>query len=215
MYEPRPPFKSTPKVPTRPLRRWYWQVVVAVLLAVLAVEGQPVAASQAAATGHGIRPARVQRAAPVTTQAGLLQVESAAAEQEDSRPDLRVTFGPIGAVEAGQPMHWTVQVRNDGGLANGASVSALVPPGMSNVRASAPGFVCTRLFSASGPGAGTLVTCSRSNLEQGASAEVTIEANAPTDPGTYRLIANADPRDEIQETDEANNSADLAVEVRG
>ena len=79
----------------------------------------------------------------------------------------------------------------------------------------APGFVCTRRFSASGPQAGTLVTCQRGDLESGGSADVTIEANAPATLGPIHLTASADPRDEIAEADETNNDADVTVQVHG
>jgi len=202
----------------RPLRRWYWQAVLSVLLAVLAVEGQPVAASQAGA--HSSRATVMQRTAGVAQQVRVQQADwaapsSSAVASSDDRPDLRVAFGPLDDVQAGQPFRWTIQVRNDGGSTNAASMSAQVPPELSNVRVTAPGFVCTRRFTASGPDAGTLVACSRNDLERGAAADVTIEANAPSGPGSYHLTAMADPRDNVAEADEANNAADLTVEVHG
>jgi subtilase family serine protease len=54
----------------------------------------------------------------------------------------------------------------------------------------------------------------RNDLEGGATADVTIEANAPSDIGTYPLTAVADPRDEVAEADEGNNSADATIQVR-
>ena len=118
-------------------------------------------------------------------------------------------------MQAGRPFSYTIQVRNDGAAAGVASVSAIVPPELSNVRVNAPGFVCTRRFTPSGAEAGTLVTCLRNDLESGATADVTIEANAPSAAGTYRLTALADPRDEVAEADEGNNAADATVLVHG
>jgi hypothetical protein len=189
--------------------------MVAVLLTVLAVEGQPVAASQASikvrrmAWSHRAGGSAAQVAA---RQAGTGVVDAAAA---DDRPDLRVAFGPVDDVQAGQPFRWVMQLRNDGGSTNGAALSALAPPEMSNVRVTAPGFVCTRRFTASGADAGTLVACTRNDFERGASAAVTVEATAPGDPGRYHLTAVADPRDDVSESDEANNAATLSVEVQG
>lgn len=186
-------------------RRWHWQTMVAALIALIVVEGQPVAASFA--TAGSSRPtaetAPRQAAAP------------ARAEATDARPDFRVTFSPLDDAQAGRPFSYTIQVRNDGTAAGVASVSAVVPPELSNVRVSAPGFVCTRRFAASGPQAGTLVACMRNDLEGGAVADVTIEANAPSTAGTYQLTAMADPRDEVAEVDEGNNAADATVQVRG
>ena len=194
----------------RPLRRWYWQTVLAVLLAVLAVEGQPVAASPASGPGASVRTTRFARS---VAPPPLPVHQSPAVATE--RPDLRLTSESVGTVTASQPFRWTLQMQNLGAAADAVSVSALAPPAVSNVRVTAPGFVCTRHFTASGPSAGTVVTCSRSDFEGGASAEVTIEANAPANPGVYQFSATADPRDDVQEADEANNSAALTVEVRG
>jgi hypothetical protein len=133
----------------------------------------------------------------------------------EDRPDFRVTFMALDDAQAGQPFSYTIRVRNDGGAAGVASVSAVVPPELSNVRVNAPGFVCTRRFTASGAQAGTLVSCMRNDLESGGFADVTIEANAPSEAGTYQLTAVADPRDEVAEADEGNNAADLTVQVHG
>lgn len=229
MYDPHPTHNLSPQQRRsprrcRPLRRWYWQVVVAVLLAVLVVEGQPVAvaASQASAAAQGRAARWAQRSQQTagqlpgqaaTVPAGSAFSEAASAAEHD-RPDLRVSFAPLDDVQAGQPFRATLRVQNDGASASAASVSALVPPGMSNVRVTAPGFVCTRHFTASGPDAGTVVACSRSDLDQGAAAEVTIEANAPSGPGRYQMTALADPRDDVTEANEANNDARLSVEVQ-
>jgi subtilase family serine protease len=55
----------------------------------------------------------------------------------------------------------------------------------------------------------------RNDLEAGAVADVTIEANAPTTAGSYQLTAVADPRDDVLEADEGNNTADVTIRVRG
>jgi len=178
--------------------RWHWQTILAALVALIAVEGQPVAASQATA-------ARAARAADVA-------VRDVAPE---GRPDFRVAFTTLDEAEAGRPFSYTLQVRNDGPAAGVASVSAVVPPELSNVRVNAPGFVCTRRFTPSGAEAGTQVSCLRNDLESGATADVTIEANAPSAAGTYHLTALADPRDEVAEADEGNNAADATVQVHG
>ena len=179
-------------------RRWHWQTIVAALIALIAVEGQPVAASHATA-------ARAARAADAVVRDGAT----------DGRPDFRVTFTTLDDAQAGRPFSYTLRVRNDGPAAGVASVSAVVPPELSNVRVNAPGFVCTRRFTPSGTEAGTQVSCLRNDLESGATADVTIEANAPSAAGTYHLTAMADPRDEVAEADEGNNAADATVQVHG
>jgi hypothetical protein len=133
----------------------------------------------------------------------------------DGRPDFRVTFTTLDDAQTGRPFSYTIQVRNDGAAAGVASISAVVPPELSNVRVNAPGFVCTRRFTPGGAQAGTMVACMRNDLEGGATADVTIEANAPSAAGEYHLTAVADPRDEVAEADEGNNAADVTVLVHG
>jgi hypothetical protein len=133
--------------------------------------------------------------------------------QADRRPDFQVSFVRLGDGQAGLPLSYTVQVRNEGHGGGLATVSTIVPLAMSNVRVSAPGFACTRRFTANGPQAGTMVSCTRNELEAGASAELTVEANAPSEAAVYQLSATADPRDETAETDESNNEADATIHV--
>jgi len=205
----------------RQVRPWHWQTILAALLALLAVEGQPVAASYATA-GPAARAAEIARrqAAPLARE----EASASAARDTgisvrdgatDGRPDFRVTFTTLDDAEVGRPFSYTIQVRNHGTAAGVASVSAVVPPELSNVRVNAPGFVCTRRFTPGGAQAGTLVACMRNDLEGGAAADVTIEANAPTTAGTYNLTAVADPRDEVAEADEGNNEADVTVRIHG
>lgn len=202
-------------------RRWHWQTTLAALVALVAVEGQPVAATHATAgpTSHAAEIARRQAAVPARAEASASAARGTDVAVRDGagdgRPDFRVTFTTLDDVQAGQPFSYTIQVRNDGAAADVASVSAVVPPELSNVRVNAPGFVCTRRFTPGGSQAGTLVTCMRNDLERGATADVTIEANAPSVGGTYHLTAVADPRDEVAEADEGNNAADVTVQVHG
>jgi hypothetical protein len=205
---------------SQPIRPWHWRTILAALLALLAVEGQPVAASFAT-SGSAARTAEVARrhAAPavqVQTASSPHTAEGVARDNAtDARPDFRVTFASFGDAEAGQPFAYTIQVRNDGATSSVASVNAVVPPELTNVRVNAPGFVCTRRFTPSGAQAGTLVACMRNDLESGAVADVTIEANAPGTAGSYHLTAVADPRDEVAEADEGNNDADATIRVQG
>src|SRR5262245_14554958 len=69
------------------VRRWPWQMLLAGLVALIAVEGQPVAASHATTgpTGRMAESARQQAAAPA-------QTEASASATTDSRPDFRVAF---------------------------------------------------------------------------------------------------------------------------
>jgi hypothetical protein len=161
--------------------------------------------------------ARRQAAAPVTASSAATRGADGTvrAAATDARPDFRVSFRSVDEAQSGRPFSYIIQVRNDGAASDVASVSAVVPPELSNVRVNAPGFVCTRRFTPSGSEAGTLVACMRNDLEAGAVAEVTIEANAPGTAGTYRLTAVADPRDEVAEADEGNNAADVTVQVHG
>jgi CARDB protein len=204
----------------RPTQRWHWQAALAALVALLAVEGQPVPASYATAVtagaaghvahlGRSMAPQSVHADAATGTDAA----REASAPAVDARPDFQVAFSHLDDAEAGRPFSYTLQVRNDGGTGGAVSLNTILPPELSNVRVTAPGFVCTRRFAASGPQAGTLVSCMRSDLESGAVADVTIEANAPATLGVFHLTATADPRDEVSETDEANNEADATVEV--
>jgi uncharacterized repeat protein (TIGR01451 family) len=207
----------------RRVRPWHWQMILAALIALFAVEGEPVAATYAT-SGPAHRAAEyARRGGPAPTHAAVAASINAGREAEavardattDGRPDFRVTFASFDDAQVGQPLSYTIQVRNDGGAAGVASISAVVPPELSNVRVVAPGFVCTRRFTPSGQQAGTLVTCLRNDLEGGAVADVTIEANAPNAVGTYHLTAVADPRDEVAEADEQNNEADVVLHILG
>ena len=200
-------------------RLWHWQAILAACVALIAVEGQPVAASHAT-TGPAGRVAEIaRRQAPAHAEASAHVARGTDAAVRDGaadgRPDFRIAFTELDDAQTGQPFSYTIQVRNDGPAAGVASVNSVVPPELSNVRVNAPGFVCTRRFTPNGADAGTLVACMRNDLESGATAEVTIEANAPSAAGTYQLTAVADPRDEVAEADEGNNAADATVEIRG
>jgi len=196
--------------------RWHWQAGLAALLALLAVEGQPVAASYATsnAAGRSIQSARAVASPATAAGAASVSTVREAAARVDSRPDFSVQFAHLADAQAGRPFSYTLQVRNEGNASGAVSVSTALPPGLSNVRVSAPGFVCTRHFSASGPQAGTLVACTRGELEGGDSADVTVEANAPVGLGPIHLTAVADPRGEVAEADETNNDADVTVEIQ-
>jgi hypothetical protein len=196
--------------------------VLAALLALLAVEGQPVAASYAtsgptARYSHSARSAAAAVHPDASATVGVAHEVGAPATdaRPDARPDFLVTFSRLPDTQAGQPFSYTLQVRNDGSAGGAVSVNTILPPELSNVRVNAPGFVCTRHFMASGPQAGTMVSCNRSDLESGSTADLTIEANAPASLGEIHLTAVADPRDEVAEADEANNEADATVEVIG
>lgn len=194
---------------TRQSRRWQWRTALAVLIATLVVEGQPVAASYAT-PGPAGRVVQAPRAVAATT---VLPARDATTASTDTRPDFVVTFTHLDDAQVGRPFSYTLQVQNEGSAGGPVSLSTVLPPELSNVRVTAPGFACTRRFSASGPQAGTLVTCTRNDLESGESADVTIEANAPATLGAIHLTATADPRDDVAEADETNNAADVTVQV--
>ncbi|MCC6177640.1 MAG: hypothetical protein IT305_20250 [Chloroflexi bacterium] len=123
-------------------------------------------------------------------------------------PDLRVDLSEPGApVTAGQPFSLAIAVANDGDASSSVRVSTMLPPAASNVTVRAPGFACARQFSASGPDAGTEVTCSRNDLAAGESARMTVEANAPGSAGDYPIVVTATPRTDDPEADMANNRA--------
>jgi hypothetical protein len=197
-------------------RRWRWQAAVMALLAVLVVQWQPVAA-YSGQTGLAARAVDVaRRLATPDTQALMSAGQTPGlddAQVLDGRPDFGVTFTRLDDVQAGSSFTYTVQVRNDGAAGGAVSLSAVLPPELSNVRVVAPGFACTRRFTASGADAGTRVTCIRNDLDGGAVADVTIEAQAPSTSGAYRLTATADPRDEVAEVNETNNGADVTIQV--
>jgi hypothetical protein len=154
----------------------------------------------------------------------LGRVAEAAAQRADAsdggattaaagRPDFRATFVRVDAGQAGRPFAYIVQVRNDGTTGGSVRVTTVLPLSFTNVRVHAPGFACSRQLTPSGPDAGTVVSCTRNDLAVGMASDVTVEANAPTEPGTYRLVATADPRGEIAEADEANNQVSATVDV--
>src|SRR4051794_15489853 len=203
-------------------RRWQRQAVLVVLIAMVVVGGQPAAASYATSGPAGVagRMASVARAivkpAPsIESVTGIVGARDAVAPATDSRPDFLVTFAHLDDAQAGRPFSYTLQVRNEGTAGGAVTVSTVLPPELSNVRVMAPGFVCTRRFSASGAQIGTLVTCTRNDLESGGSADLTIEANAPAGMSSFRLTAAASSRDDVPEADATNNDIDVTVLVHG
>jgi hypothetical protein len=217
--------EQTPQATRRWRRvvRWHWQAVVAVLLVLIVMDGQPVSATSAA-SGLAVRAAdaawRVAtpvirpEASPSPSPSPSASADSALLAKADLRPDFQVSFAQPADSQPGTPLRYTVQVHNHGQGGGMVTVSTIVPLAMTNVRVSAPGFACTRRFTANGPQAGTMVNCTRNELDAGASAELTIEANAPSDAADYQLTVTADPRDETAETDESNNEADATISVR-
>jgi len=190
--------------------------MLAAVLALVAVEGQTPPATYATSGPAAPNESRTVSARPAAEQTVTANARPAATDAAgaSARPDFTVSIAHVDDAQAGQPFSFTLRLRNDGGAAGVASVSTMLPPALANVRVTAPGFACTRRFSASGPQAGTLVSCSRNDLERGATAEVIVEANAPTAGGTFLLTATADPRDEIVEADESNNDATATLQVR-
>jgi hypothetical protein len=182
-----------------------WLVIVAAVLGLATTDGR-LAATSFAAVAPIVRSdlAAAPAANDSSTGATVAPVE---------RPDFRADVVGISTGQAGQLFSYTVQVRNAGGAAGSVRVSTILPPEFSNVRVNAPGFACTRQFSASGAQAGTVVTCTRNMLKGGATADVTVEANAPSVAGEYRLIAAADPRDDVAAADEANNQIVTLVRI--
>ena len=180
-----------------------WLALVVTALSIVVADGRTLSAS-------------IGRAAPLMlTEVGSLPSESptSAAVAPVALPDFRLVVTDVADGQAGQPFSYVVQVRNDGEAGGGVRFSTTLPPAFSNVHVNAPGFACTRQFTPSGPEAGTLVACSRNNLERGATAAVTIEANAPAVAGEYRLLATADSRDDVPEAEENNNQVVVTVRV--
>jgi uncharacterized repeat protein (TIGR01451 family) len=203
-------------------RRWRRQVALAILLAVLVMGGQPAAASYATGSQPGVagvagRVASVARSivtpGPRAEAATVAVVRDTVAPATDSRPDFQVAFTHVDDAQAGRSFSYTVQVRNDGTASGAVTVSTVLPPELANVRVTAPGFICTRRFSASGAQAGTLVTCARNELESGGAAEILIEANAPASLGSVHLTATASTRDDLPDADDTNNDADTTVQI--
>ena len=202
--------------------RWHWQAVVAVLLVLIVMGGPPVSATHAA-SGLAARAADAARlvvtpvirpeASPSPSPSSVAVADAALLQQPDLRPDFQLSFAKLPDGQAGMPLRYTVQIHNAGQSGGMATVSTIVPLALTNVRVSAPGFACTRRFTASGSQAGTMVTCSRNELDAGASADLTIEANAPSEAAVYQVSATADPRDETAESDESNNEADATITV--
>lgn len=186
--------------------RWWtpslWLLTASAVLLLVAADG-----GLAAATA--LRPGNRANAAAQRADAQ----DSTEANAAANRPDFRLTFLKIEGGQAGRPLSYTVQVRNDGTGSGAVRVTTTLPPEFSNVRVTAPGFACSRQFTASGSDAGTLVTCNRNELASGASAEVSVEANPPSKGGTYRLVATADPRGDVTEGDEGNNQVSANVTV--
>src|SRR3954453_22980384 len=99
-------------------QRWHWQAVLAALLALLAVEGQHVAASYATFNPAG-RMIQVSRgiaatgsSADASTSAGA--VHETAAPSPGARPDCQVGFARLDDAQAGRPFSYALQVQNDG-----------------------------------------------------------------------------------------------------
>ncbi len=180
-----------------------WVVIAAAVLGLATTDGR-LASTSFAAVAPIVRPVRVSQSVDDAASVATAPV---------ARPDFRADLVSASTGQAGQPFSYTVQVRNEGEAAGSVRVSTVLPPEFSNVRVNAPGFACTRQFSASGPQAGTVVTCSRNTLQDGATADVTVEANAPGVAGEYRLIATADPRGDVAESDEANNQIVTTVRI--
>ena len=124
-------------------RRWHWQAVVAAILALAAVEGQPVAASYATAShasaGSHARTASVARQLPRPASAVTASTREATRAPEvvrqttataEHRPDFRVSFLNLDDAEAGSSFSYTIQVHNDGGATGVASVGAVLPPSL-------------------------------------------------------------------------------------
>jgi hypothetical protein len=205
-------------------RRWQWQAALVVLLAVLVVGGQPAAASYATSNPPGVagmagRVASVARSIVTpgpSVEAGTMAiVRDTAAPITDGRPDFQVAFTHVDDAQVDRSFSYTLQVRNAGSTSGAVTVSTVLPPELANVRVTAPGFVCTRRFSASGAQAGTLVTCSRNELESGGAADILIEANAPAALGTIHLTAATSARDDQPDADETNNGADATIQIQG
>lgn len=199
--------------------RWHWQAMLAVLLALFVVDGHIVADTYAA-SGIAARAADVARRVgtpgpwPSASPSVSPSPTGASILAEEIRPDFQVAFSRVNDSEPGMPVSYTIQIRNDGQEGGTATLTTVVPLALTNVRASAPGFACTRRFTPNGAQAGTLVTCTRNDLEAGASTELTIEANASDMTGIYALTATVDPRDDVSESDEANNAASATLRIR-
>lgn len=209
------PNRHTPRTARR--RALRWPAVLGALLAFLAVGGLPV--ETLAVSPPPTRVSSVQQhPAPASrvaaAHADVARPSTSAARATDPRPSFRTTFARADDGQAGQSYSYTVRVHNDGGVPGAVRVTTILPPAFSNVRVMAPGFACTRQFSASGDEAGTLVTCTRNELASGSTAEVTVDANAPTAPGSYRLTAAAEERERAVE-DEDGARAAVTIAVRG
>jgi hypothetical protein len=181
-----------------------WVAIAAAVLGLATTDGQMATASLAV-----VAPIVRADVAPTVADAST----SSSAVTPVDRADLRTELVNMMDSQAGQPFSFTVRVQNDGGAASSVRVSTVLPPAFSNVRVNAPGFACTRQFSASGPQTGTLVTCSRNTLQSGTSADMTVEANAPTVAGEYQLLATTGARDDAANADAADNQVVATIRV--
>jgi hypothetical protein len=181
-----------------------WVVIAAAVLGLATTDGRLAAASFAA-----VAPIVRNDLSPAATTDSSAGATVAPVE----RPEFHAELVGVSAGQPSQPFSYAVQVRNTGGTAGSVRVTTILPPEFSNVRVNAPGFACTRQFSASGPQAGTVVACTRNVLQGGAAADVTVEANAPSVAGEYRLIATADSRDDVADNDDASNQVVTLVRI--
>jgi uncharacterized repeat protein (TIGR01451 family) len=121
------------------------------------------------------------------------------------RADLSITkHDAQDPVKAGEPITYTLSVHNDGpDDAHDVLLVDTLPHGAAFERASGPGWIC---WERSGR-----VTCGLSALAAGASAQVTVVVNAPSDGGAY--VNAAEVSSDEEDPDESDNSAQETTTV--
>jgi hypothetical protein len=179
-----------------------------------------------------MRTTRVHRLATLALGLGLLVAGSSGASAAlafgpppDDLADLSVSqttsvyWQGYNLVEPGQPVTYWLTVKNPsiqvwdselhryytgGAPAYGVVVRDILPNGSQFLSASADsGFSCSQ---ASG-----VVTCSGGTLQNGGTAHITINTNAPAAMANYPFSAVVDPNNTIAERNEANNTTSATL----
>jgi hypothetical protein len=175
-----------------------------------------------------MRTSRIPRPAALVLGLGLVLAGSVVAPAAlayippaDDLPDLTISTNNYAGLYPGLPATWTLTIKNPsiqvwdaelhryytgGSPAYGVVVKDTLPTGSQFVSASGDsGFSCAQ---ASG-----VVTCSGGTLQNGGTAHITINSNAPTVENWYTNTATVDPNNAIAERNENNNTTSTNVYV--
>ena len=117
---------------------------------------------------------------------------------------------------AGTPTRMVATVENRGSGSVLATVTLILDSAFSEPVVRAPAsFTCkTTSVSAAGLGSWYTVTCKGGTVKQGEPVTVTLDMEAPKEPGTFTLGAKADMRLGFEDPDMSDNTAGVLATVR-